>query len=285
MTLAESYRILGLEPGCTEQEIKRSFKKLARTLHPDVNPDPKAHEQFIRLTKALEVVLNPPIEKNQPSGRTSRAQKPTASPEETLDRMREAKARYEKMEQRKKHENETYFYSLTSGKRLKALKVVMYVGAIISFFFITETVLPYHQHEDELLSRDKRLYNGIMYTTIEGITLKNKGSYYCEYKGRYWDSMYPEVIIESSWFSHTPIRMIQNDDYEVGITNFDFHLGSLRWLIVLILLCPLIPYFRPKRTIFHVFIFYFSIYMVGIIELYILLTNNRIVHFLTLGFF
>jgi hypothetical protein len=161
----------------------------------------------------------------------------------------------------------------------------MYVGAIISFFFITETVLPYHQHEDELLSRDKRLYNGIMYTTIEGITLKNKGSYYCEYKGRYWDSMYPEVIIESSWFSHTPIRMIQNDDYEVGITNFDFHLGSLRWLIVLILLCPLIPYFRPKRTIFHVFIFYFSIYMVGIIELYILLTNNRIVHFLTLGFF
>jgi hypothetical protein len=283
MTLAESYQLLGLQPGCTEQEIKRSFKRLARKLHPDVNPNPQAHEEFIRLTQALEMVMNPP-DSNQSKERTSRAQKANASPTETMERMREAKERFEQMERRKKNETESFFYSLTSGKRLRTLKIVMYIGAILAFFFITETALPVHQYEDELLSRDGRLYSGIAYEVIEGITLKHTGNYYCEYKAYYWESMYPEVIVEKSWFTHIPTRMIQNDDFELGISNFDFHLGSIRWLIVLLLLCPIWPFLRPRRTISHVFIFYFSVYVVGFIELYILFSNQRILHFLTFGF-
>ncbi len=284
MTLAESYKLLGVQPGCRELDIKRNFKRLARKLHPDVNPSPQAHEQFIQLTQALEIVLNPP-EIPLKKERSSRSQNPTVSPSVVAQRMREAKERFENMEERKKRETEDYFFSLTSGKSLKTLKVVMYLGAIMAFFFLAEIALPVHHFEDELLSCDKRLYNGIHYDNIKGVTLKNTGSYFCEHNASYWDSMYPDLIVEKSWFTHTPIRMIQNDDFEIGVSTFDFHLGSVRWLVIAILLCPLIPYFRPRKTISHVLIFYFSIYIVGIIELYILFSNQRILHFLTLGFF
>ena len=41
------YEVLGLERGAGEAEVKKAFRKLARELHPDVNPgDPQAFERF-----------------------------------------------------------------------------------------------------------------------------------------------------------------------------------------------------------------------------------------------
>ncbi|MGD1856085.1 MAG: DnaJ domain-containing protein [Leptolyngbyaceae cyanobacterium] len=55
MGLADHYRILGLRTGATFDDVKAAYRKLARKYHPDVNPDDKkAHERFIKVTKAYE---------------------------------------------------------------------------------------------------------------------------------------------------------------------------------------------------------------------------------------
>lgn len=36
----EPYSILGLEPGASESDIKKSYRRLSIQYHPDKNPDP-----------------------------------------------------------------------------------------------------------------------------------------------------------------------------------------------------------------------------------------------------
>jgi molecular chaperone DnaJ len=50
------YGILGIRRDASDDEIKRAYRKLARRYHPDVNPDPEAHEKFKDINAAYEVL-------------------------------------------------------------------------------------------------------------------------------------------------------------------------------------------------------------------------------------
>jgi len=51
------YAILEVPRDATIDEVKRSYRRLARKYHPDVNPSPDAQERFIAVTEAYEFVL------------------------------------------------------------------------------------------------------------------------------------------------------------------------------------------------------------------------------------
>ena len=50
------YETLGVSDSATEAEIKKSYRKLARQYHPDVNKDPDAEEKFKEINAAYEVL-------------------------------------------------------------------------------------------------------------------------------------------------------------------------------------------------------------------------------------
>lgn len=53
------YEVLGVSKGASEEEIKKSYKKLAKKYHPDLNPDdPSAVEKFKEVNEAAEVLTD-----------------------------------------------------------------------------------------------------------------------------------------------------------------------------------------------------------------------------------
>jgi curved DNA-binding protein len=53
------YEVLGVSRDADQSEIQRAYRKLARTLHPDVNKDPGAEERFKGLSEAYDVLSDP----------------------------------------------------------------------------------------------------------------------------------------------------------------------------------------------------------------------------------
>ena len=55
----DHYEVLGLERNATPEEIKKAYRRLARELHPDVNPSEEASERFKSVTHAYDVLSDP----------------------------------------------------------------------------------------------------------------------------------------------------------------------------------------------------------------------------------
>lgn len=80
--MIQHYKILGLPPTATLKEVKKTFRKKAFQTHPDHNNSPTAKEDYIRLQKAYEYIVDVLTGKATKFERPSTYTSTTSSPEQ-----------------------------------------------------------------------------------------------------------------------------------------------------------------------------------------------------------
>jgi len=57
--MADPYKILGVSPGASEEDITKAYRRLAKKYHPDLNPgDPVAAKKMSEINSAYEQIKN-----------------------------------------------------------------------------------------------------------------------------------------------------------------------------------------------------------------------------------
>ncbi|MDP2848081.1 MAG: DnaJ domain-containing protein [Humidesulfovibrio sp.] len=92
MNIRDCQRILQVSPNANLDEVKAAFRKLAFKLHPDLNPTPKAAEQFRELNEAY-ILLTRAL-KDEPVEATGQARSKAQEPTDAKTRKAQAGKAY-----------------------------------------------------------------------------------------------------------------------------------------------------------------------------------------------
>ncbi|MDA7803643.1 J domain-containing protein [Crocinitomix sp.] len=129
------FHLLGIAPTDDKSAIKRAYRKKAMLCHPDRNPSRTAEQEFIALSEAYEVLIGY-RKKTTPDTITKTAEEVRA------EKIKQAKKRYQQMQDNELKKDARYFEKITNGWRWKFFKILAIYAAIFSFiltvdFFVT----------------------------------------------------------------------------------------------------------------------------------------------------
>ena len=135
--MKDYYQILRVRRGANAAEIRRAYRVLVQQLHPDINPDPAAHELIKEVNEAYEVLGDP------------------AKKQEYDYKLENPYAAVFEVPQEPKHRDPAYqrktYYHKPTGKPTQREMMERYIhfttkvywaGFVLSIILITDLVLP-----------------------------------------------------------------------------------------------------------------------------------------------
>lgn len=137
---------MGIPEGAGKEEARKAYRTLARKYHPDVNPSPEAHKEFIRIQRAYDAIINGKTRRT-----TGRSPRPTGHsynpPKTTEDLRRQRAAKYQEMRRRKAREQEAEFLRKVENFRnslyfYPALTAYLLLGIMVSVTIATFILIP-----------------------------------------------------------------------------------------------------------------------------------------------
>lgn len=290
------FDILGIPPTKDESIIKKAYRKKAKQYHPDRNPnDPKAHDYFLIVNKAYEIVLeyNKRVVSSSQNIHRAKGRKQNdfntspqkSSDEELQERMRKAKLRYEKIRQQEQQENAAYYKKITSGPLWKYFLGIVFCSTLLgSLFIIDYYSLPSRWEKSSVIYQNNNVqFSGIVHHTIIPIYIQNNQSLWIDANCLSSIIEDPAILLEKSFIFKEVKKVWFWDFSNWKSSKTDFSLSGTFPLVPMLLFVPLLTYYLRKRPMIYSLLFMVSTYFHSLLLLFLLITNDRWLHLMTLG--
>jgi hypothetical protein len=155
-SLSQYFRLLGLPSDASPDTIHRAYRRKAKQLHPDVNPSPDAHAEFLKIREAYEVLAGIKNIKAEPVPPGFKAY-PKYSPRANDPGYAERAKRYREWKKKEAQKEDS----------LNSLRPIMVIAArfaaVISLSFctllFTDYVLPLKSFPDSVKEADLEQLN------------------------------------------------------------------------------------------------------------------------------
>jgi curved DNA-binding protein CbpA len=289
------FDILGIPPTKDETVIKKAYRKKAKQYHPDRNPDnPKAHDYFLVINKAYEIILEYNERKglaqqehhNTKKGTHRKRSSESISKEEALkERMRMAKIRYEKLRKQEEQENAAYYKKITSGPLWNYFIGIVFTSTFLaSLFIIDHYLLPSRWEKSSVIYQNNNVqFSGIVHNSIIPIYTKNNASFWIDANCLSSLIEDPNVLLEKSLLFKDVKQIWFWDFSNWKSSKTDFSLSGTFPIIPILLFIPLLTYYLRKKPMIYSLLFMVSTYFYSIVLIILLIANDRWLHLITLG--
>lgn len=289
MQAGEAYKILGLKPGASPQEIRRAYRSLVKKYHPDKNNSAGAQEKFIAIHTAYELLLN--------GGDTKPAADATKVRQNETQRASQdaqQKAAYEQYRQharqkfaQKKAAEEAYktayLQDLKSSWKGRWHQLAAVLGLCLFAVVWLDYFLPEKQREIYPTRFGTKTYQSVEGHAVQLFFSTDQRHYWvADYFSQQLCKSVRIKAIETPWLRQVKSLEFQEKHWiRRTPVHFTFYWAQI-WVSLLFLL-PWVSWHFASADIMFVAGSYFSRFVVGPFMIYFLLTETRWLHFLSFG--
>lgn len=273
------FKILGLQPGASDQQIKKAYRRLAMRYHPDKDPSPESKAKFQIIVEAYEILTE---QRPVPGQKKIRRPQPQNQTKEEIikERMKKAREQYQKNKEREEYEQILFFKKLTSGRPFFIFRIFCILNALIALGFTIDYFAPVYDYTGKVKSfKESNL--GFYVVDIGDVSVEVTaeiaavipagGMIHVKYTPIYGTPVFMEII---NGVTINEKQYYMNNEVNLGSLHRTLHL--LFPLTQLLFLYPMYHWFRRKRTIYYTMAHYGAIYFLPLFFLLSLLLRYRV---------
>lgn len=221
------YETLGVSNAASQQEIKKSYRKLVKHFHPDINPNEGAKEHMIRINEAYEVLSDSSTRNLYDLFLEGVPVKTDIQETTPYERHREAYKRKRASQQREK-----IIYLVKLKTRFYRYQRIMNMAFFVFGVLLT---IDYYYHpiqriEEVKTVRQTRVVTDIV--TASGMRFSTSRSFHDHF---WYNHNVDEVTIKYSLFFKNPAKVsIPNEDESYAIRGTIYIFQNVFSIIILI---------------------------------------------------
>jgi len=274
-----AYKLFGLSPGASEEEIRKRYRELVKKFHPDVNKDVNAEKKFIEIQTAYEELMREPEAQlgiDHPTESTFQ--------DEYTSYREHARQQFQARKKKEAEELEKLYVRLQTGPIHLLHRCIALASLIVLLTLCLDLILPNQRVSAVITSYSTDVYHS-MNGNLVSLAKTNQGeSFFLNaFSNRFFDTN-PFIEIKKTAIFHQSVSVLSHSKESLQEIPIHFSFYWAQFLLFPFFLIPIAFLIYRKKDAFFIMGSYFTRYASGIILLYFLISQERWYHLLTLGF-